>query len=282
MIEPPGGIGHGLLNVIMTDPSEEDDGGKGECCLIPLVTSIVPALDPTKSVLFIDPPEGLLGLDLGKETQTHFPDQPVSNFSLPLFSPRNNYQFFAELKPALSFFNTESSLNEDLQRLRSELESLVSSGSPGIIENMLPGKALLEQLGRHDLQKTIEEQGGHFQVAALLGYRPFRFPRGYWTAERIDSELCGFLESLWEAREGGLEVHALTGETRDPRLGDADQPPYLADGLLPNGEALLKYGRSDLVGAIRRNGGFKPIAKELGRTLWSSRSKKKKRMKFDS
>ena len=107
MIEPPGGIGHGLLNVIMTDPSEEDDGGKGECCLIPLVTSIVPALDPTKSVLFIDPPEGLLGLDSGKETQTLFPDQPVFNFSLPLFSPRNNYQFFAELS-LLSLFSIQS------------------------------------------------------------------------------------------------------------------------------------------------------------------------------
>ena len=158
--------------------------------------------------------------------------------------------------------------NEDLQRLRSELESLVSSGSPGIIENMLPGKALLEQLGRHDLQKTIEEQGGHFQVAALLGYRPCKWPSGYWDMGSIDAEVTGFLESLWGAQEGGLEVHALTGETRDPRLGDADQPPYLADGLLPNGEALLKYGRSDLVGAIRRNGGFKTTARNLGRRFF--------------
>ncbi|QDZ24122.1 hypothetical protein A3770_12p66400 [Chloropicon primus] len=157
---------------------------------------------------------------------------------------------------------------DELRFLKRELEALVGK------TNQLPSRSQFESLGRCDLQKIVEKQGGHFEVAACLGYKPFKNPPGYWDSENIEAEVAKFLESFWVVSRDQMR-HSLTGETRTSAEG------LLATKLLPNLKLLVDSGRHDLVYAIKMNGGFKATAKELGRTIYSPKMVHKHRLQWD-
>ena len=201
--------------------------------LIPLVPDIVPFFDRHLRELYVDPPEGLLELDSKRSLSREDDDELVW-------------------------------LRRELQKIASH-----SGGDP----NQLPCRSRLESLGRKDVQLAVESQGGHYEVAARLGIRPYKTPPGYWDADSIEDEVFDFLEGLWRRQEGPAgvaETHELTGEERVPGA--------IATRLLPNSRVLADHGRQDLIYAIKMNGGFRIVAKELDRVLYSERAVRRHRL----
>lgn len=95
------------------------------------------------------------------------------------------------------------------------------------------------EAGRTDILNAIRLHGGMASVARRAGLTPprgtlVRRPRGYW---------------------------------KEPSVLHAELATYTAHhghpGLMPQREALLRAGRSDLVYAIERHGGFSSVAAEL-------------------
>ena len=242
VVKPANGVGHALLNVRML-------GGGQEHRLVPLVLDIVPTYDAERTTLFLDPPAGLLDLD--------------------------------SRMPA----------EGDLQWLEREMSALWASSArsstePRLPPGRLPSSSQFRSAGRADLQRVVDDHGGHYEVAACLGIKPYKNPPGYWDLDSIDLEVSDLLESLWEpSSKGGFgEIHALTGEARrrpsSSEAGDGSEDA-IATSLLPNRKALLDSGRHDLVYAIKMHGGFREVAGDLGRVLYSAKAVHRLRLRRD-
>jgi hypothetical protein len=238
--------------------------------LIPLVRDIIPTYNRATCVLYLDPPAGLLDLD------------------------------------------SENIEIDELQWLKQELEALHRAAAPsssvsGLTAGHLPNSSQFRSLQRLDLLKIVERYGGHYEVAACLGLKPFKNPPGYWDLDSIELEVRNFLELFWEEdinnnknkprgdrgdgneKIGSLssrqQTHSLTGEKRFDSLSSPSTTTgttsLLAKELLPNCKLLLEHERHDLVYAIKMNGGFRSTAKELGRMLYSPQAVHRQRLSRD-
>lgn len=176
---------------------EEDEGEAGlydferhieEQHLIPLVPSIVPVIDAEKELLVLSPPPGLL--DLGRR------------------------------QAALARI--------DRLLRKSGLVSSVYMESPdGLQEELkprMPTRRELEDMGRYDIVKLVQENGGFLDVAQCLGYRGRRKPPGYWEDEEVlDRELSLFVGSGWikmEALDSDEESTSDDDGGGDDSVGD--------------------------------------------------------------
>ena len=232
---------------------------EGDYRLLPFVQDFFPYFSFDRKTLYLDPPQGLLDLD------------------------------------------SEVDIDE-LKWLKREIQALFSkealSGNKcGLRQGCLPCKSQLEQLERGDLQDVVDNFGGHFEVAAQLGLRPWKKPPGYWDADSIELEIANFLESFWVAasksslqQQQHQEENTLTGELRlvqhqgeggggdiTRMRGKGSSSSTIAMRLLPNSKLLVEKGRHDLVYAIKMNGGFKATALELNRMLYSTKVVRKLR-----
>jgi transposase len=108
-----------------------------------------------------------------------------------------------------------------------------------------PSCTELREMGRHDLVNVIRKYGGFHEVRRKMGYRSVCKPPNYWTLENLKKELEPIIEEL---------------------------------GRFPMVPELTKMGRYDLCNAIRKHGGFKRLAKLMGRKrkgdLFAERLKK--------
>lgn len=182
----------------------------------------------------------------------------------------------------------------------SELEKFIAGqGEPG----RMPSKVVLTRAGRSDLINAIWYYGGQETVAQKLGLDLSHHPTGYWdTLARVEEALQRFMAEHGESgvmptseylKEQGQ--HALYHAVRKhggeavvaERLGLKRNKHRHADhhwgnietlrlaieqftqqqglpGKLPGKNLLARHRRYDLIGAIRRHGGWHKVARLLG------------------
>lgn len=157
-----------------------------------------------------------------------------------------------------------------------------------------PTQNELFSLGRSDLEGAIAKHGGLNKFREQLGYEPPQKPDGYWTDERIITELRGIIDNighfpsrteLSEQGEEGL-VGAITkhgGSNRFRKLIGYElihKIRYWVDETIiselklitdkikhfPSQNELYNLGRSDILCAITKHGGFPKFRKLLGQT----------------
>lgn len=122
----------------------------------------------------------------------------------------------------------------DFSRLEAELRAFMKAqGKPAV----LPTQHALQVAGRADLVHAIRRHGGPRAVAERMGVEPSnrRKSYGYW---RNFANL-----------EAEIRAYAAASDAPD---------------MMPTQEELQANGRSDMVNAIRRNGGFYSVADRLG------------------
>lgn len=122
----------------------------------------------------------------------------------------------------------------DFDNVKRELLAFIErQGEPGV----MPTQAEMHAAGRFDLCHAMLRHGGEFQLAEQLGLRMARprKPKGYWDAPgRLEEELLAYIVE------------------------------HGTPGVLPYQQELERDGRSDLVHAIRLNGGSAAVAQRLG------------------
>jgi superfamily II DNA or RNA helicase len=116
---------------------------------------------------------------------------------------------------------------------REILEFIAENGTPDI----LPTVTQLRKAKRFDLVSAYKKFGGSAAIAKHMGLKFYHGskPAGYWDeTQNLESALREFISQ------------------------------HSNYGVMPKQSELTKAGRSDLVGAINRNGGFFAIAQRLG------------------
>ncbi|PXF44413.1 hypothetical protein BWQ96_05856 [Gracilariopsis chorda] len=103
----------------------------------------------------------------------------------------------------------------------------------------MPSAKYLRDSGRKDIDNAVTNLGGYRKVASMLGWSPRKSkrPPGFWEDfSNVESELLRFIENS--------------------KLG-------LAPRFMPTLKQLRDCRRSDLVGAIEKNGGVAAVAEKL-------------------
>lgn len=233
---------HPLLRVRRR--AQEGAGGEElwEEHLIPYVRSIVPWVDVQRGAVWVDPPSGLL--DLGRRRL-----------------------LVGRLKVALAPY----------------VNATGSRGSRGVAGvGVMPSRSQLQAAGRGDLVHLVRQAGGFLEVAQALGLRAPRRPAGYWHDEaNLDRELSLFVGAHWArfTTPGAQEeywynqvTHSIRWEP--PQLPELisidDEGGYLLaeneeDRVVPSRTAVMAAGRYDLHQAIVSLGGYREVARLLGR-----------------
>lgn len=176
---------------------------------------------------------------------------------------------------------------------------ILENGQPGL----MPSKIVLTRAGRYDLISAIQAFGGQVVVAGKLGLTRSQQPAGYWhefshVAEALRTFIAhhgetGVMPTMAHLQQYGqhslcraLGQHGGAAAVAE-RLGLVQARPrhpdhYWGDfavlrlavqqfleehgssGKLPSKKTLSRYGRHDLIGAIRLHGGWRVVARKLG------------------
>lgn len=165
-----------------------------------------------------------------------------------------------------------------LEELREELLPLCPQGRRrpgGPLMPLMPSQQQLLQAGRWDLVKAIREGGGLLTVARELGLSSRRVPNGFWeNSENLEQAIAEFLHHPAAPESQGPQAianHAgvseeepLPGEAEEQGLGKTGQDDLLTRRM-PRRREVLAAGRYDLHHAIELCGGYKEVARQLGR-----------------
>jgi len=155
-----------------------------------------------------------------------------------------------------------------------------------------PTREELDKMGKGGLRGAIATHGGFNKIRALLGYKKYEKPNGYWTDETIICELESITNKLDNfptqielgkmkrsdlitamQNQGGSNkfrnllgydlIQKSPGYWTDEIIIDELKTIIARTGNFPSGNELKKIGRGDLVRGINRHGGFNKFRASL-------------------
>lgn len=146
----------------------------------------------------------------------------------------------------------------------------------------MPRRRELIAAGRFDLDNAIRAHGGYVAVGAKLGMRRTSSHRsrshGYWNdIGHLDAELRAFVANARRNGTGagaGAATTTTTVATRHNRTNGA--------ATMPRQRELAAAGRTDLMHAVRRHGGYAAVAIKLGLSPATERRAKGYWCSFDN
>ncbi|KAH7437044.1 hypothetical protein KP509_05G053700 [Ceratopteris richardii] len=241
--------------------------------LIPIVDEFIQQINFARKRLLVKPPSGLL--ELAERPEAILKLEPEIKLFCKRYARFLQERFIGGKKQC-------SGGNIDLQKM---------------VHSYMPTREQMYSVGRSDLVRQVQDAGGFLYVANVLGLKATRRPNGFWDdLQRLDFEIECFLLESWvkhtDVETGQIyfknyvtnEVSfekPMLGRSSSPSARDNSSPDSHDDckksKVMPRIKFLAKAGRWDLHHAIVWNGGYREVARLLGRK--QVRSSKKSRKK---